>query len=69
MIKDFNYEHIVCEKKSGAKIYLPIEMNIKLTFVLTISLFVKIVSYYVFPGHIRACCALLCPAVASVNKS
>ena len=28
-------------------------MNIKLIFILTISLFVKIVSYFVFPDHIR----------------
>ena len=27
-------------------------MNIKLIFILTISLFVKIVSYFVFPDHI-----------------
>ena len=39
------------QKKSGAKIFLPIEMNIKLNFILTISLFVKIVSYFIFPDH------------------
>ena len=40
-------------KKSGAKICLPIEINTKIIFVLTISLFVKIVFYFVFPDHIR----------------
>ena len=44
---------ILYAKNSGAKICLPIEMNIKLIFILTISLFVKIVSYFVFPAHIR----------------
>ena len=46
MIKDFNYEHTLCE--------LLIEMNVNLIFILTISLFVKIVSYFVFPAHISA---------------
>ena len=40
-------------EKSGTQICLPIEMNIKLIFNLTISLFVKIDSYFVFPDHIR----------------
>ena len=44
---------LIYVKKSGAKIYLPIEINTKLIFVLTISLFVIIVFYYVFPDHIR----------------
>ena len=43
---------IIYEKISGAKICLPIEMNIKLIFILTISLIVKIVSYFVLPDHI-----------------
>ena len=43
MIKDFNYEHTLCE--------LLIEMNVNLIFILTISLFVKIVSYLVFLYH------------------
>ena len=45
--------NIIYVTKSGTKICLPIEINIKLIFVLTISLIVKIVSYYVFPDHIR----------------
>ena len=53
MIKHFNYEHTLREK-SGAKICLANEMNIKLFFILTISLFVKIVSYFAFPAYIRA---------------
>ena len=40
--------NIIYVKNSGAKICLPIEFNIKLIFVLTISPIVKIVSYYVF---------------------
>ena len=40
-------------QKSGAKICLPIEINTKINLVLTISLFVKIVFYFVFPDHIR----------------
>ena len=44
---------IIYEKISGAKICLPIEMNIKLIFILKISLIVKIVSYFVLPDHIR----------------
>ena len=40
------------KKISGAKIYLPIEMNIESIFILTISLFVAIVSYFVFPDQI-----------------
>ena len=43
----------VYAKKPGAKICLPIEMDINLIFNFTISLFVKIVSYFVFPDHIR----------------
>ena len=46
--------NIIYVKKSGAKICLPIEMNTKIIFVLTISLFVKIVFYFVFPDHIRS---------------
>ena len=44
---------IIYATKSGAKICLAIEMNIKLIFILTISLFVQIVSNFVFPAHIR----------------
>ena len=44
---------IIYVQKSGAKICLPIDMNTKIIFVLTISLFVKIVFYFVFPDHIR----------------
>ena len=44
---------IIYVQKSGAKIRLPIEMNTKIIFVLTISLFVKNVFYFVLPDHIR----------------
>ena len=44
---------IIYVQKSGAKICLPIEMNTNIIFVLTISLFVKIVFYFVLPDHIR----------------
>ena len=40
-------------KNQTSKHVLPIEMNVKLIYILTISLFVKIVSYYVFPENIR----------------
>ena len=40
-------------KNQASKHFLCIEMNIKLIFILMIFLFVKIVSYFVFPGHIR----------------
>ena len=43
---------VIYEKKSGAKICLPIKINMKMIFILTISLFVKIVSYFVFLYHI-----------------
>ena len=48
MIKDVNYEQS-----------LPKEVNIKFIFVLTIFLFVKIVSYFVFPDHIRSVCNVI----------
>ena len=44
---------IIHVKNSGAKICLPIEINTKIIFVMTISLFIKIVFYFVFPDHIR----------------
>ena len=54
MIKYFNYEHNICEN-SGAKMCLTFEIDVKLIFILTIhvSLFVEIVSYFVFLDHIR----------------
>ena len=44
---------IIYGRNQAPKHALPIEMNIKLIFILTISLIVKIVSYYVFPENIR----------------
>ena len=44
---------IIYGRNLAPKDVLPIEMNIKLIFILTISLIVKIVSYYVFPENIR----------------
>ena len=60
---------IHCAKKSGAKICLPIEMNIKLFFILTISLFVKIVSYFVIPAHISAVKLLLVEKFALYSRN
>ena len=51
----FNHKHILCEK-SGTNIYLSIEINVILTTAL--SLLVKIVSYFVFPDHIRSDCMI-----------
>ena len=44
---------ILYAKNSGTKICLPIVMNTNLIIILTISMFVKIISYLVLPDHIR----------------
>ena len=50
---------IIYDKILGAKICLPIEMNIKLIFILKTSLTVKTVSYFVLPDHISPWAATL----------